>query len=112
MKKSNYTSPETFRQHLENTGAALVYFYSNSCTPCMQLRPKVTALIEESYDDLELILVDSAEYPAITASFGAFSFPTILLMFEGKEYKRYSKYVSMAALQQDIDRLSALYFGS
>jgi len=43
------------------------------------------------------------------ADFQAFSFPVLSFSFEGKEYLRFSKYVSISELSESIGRIYDLY---
>lgn len=84
--------------------AVIVYFYSDNCAPCVSLRPKVQQLIEKSFPEIKLVLVNSATNPSLPASYGVFSNPTIILFFDGREYRRESKYISIPQLSESIER--------
>ena len=84
--------------------ALILYFYNDDCPPCLSLRPKVEALVENDYPEMELVFVNSKQHPEIPASFGVYSNPTLLIYFDGKESKRFSKYISTPELAQAIDR--------
>lgn len=103
-------SHQSLTEEINSRPAILVYFYSNHCAPCVSLRPKVEALLTEDFPKMKLQLVDSEAYSEITASFGVFTFPTLILFFEGKEYQRYSKYVSLMQLSDAIERNYKLLF--
>jgi thioredoxin-like negative regulator of GroEL len=90
--------------------AVLLYFFHDQCPPCQSLRPKVKTLLENAFPDMQLVLVDSFQHPEITATFNVFGFPTLLGFFEGKEFFRKSKYVSIPELSQVIERPYRLLF--
>lgn len=87
----------------------LVYFLNDDCPPCLNLRPKVEQLVSERFPLMDLVYVNAREYPALLAEYQVFSFPVLIFFFEGKEYLRYSKYVSMAELGESIGRIYDLY---
>lgn len=89
----------------------ILYFYNDNCAPCISLRPKVQEMVEEFFPLLQLEFIDSAKYPELPAAFGVFSSPSLLVFFEGKESVRESKYVSIEALQEKIERYYAMVFG-
>lgn len=60
---------------------------------------------------MKLYFINSEKYPEITAEFGIFSNPTLLVFFDRKEYLRKSKYVSIPEMQQGIERLYEMMFG-
>jgi len=95
---------------IENDAGLIAYFYSDNCAPCKSLRPKVIELIENDYSQMKLYFINSEKYPEISAEFGIFSNPTLLVFFERKEYLRKSKYVSISELSQAIERLYKIIF--
>jgi len=88
----------------------LVYFYNDGCAPCLSLRPKVEQLMFDRFPKMDLIYINSLDYPELVAEYQAFSFPVIIIYFEGKEFRRYSKYVSITELGEVIGRIYALYY--
>lgn len=107
----NFDTPEKLHDFLQETDAVLVYFYSDNCTPCIQLRPKVSELIENDFPEMKLLLINAEEYRDIAATYMAFSYPVLILFFEGKEFSRFSKHVSIAELKSTIGRVYGIYYG-
>jgi thioredoxin reductase (NADPH) len=97
-------------EFLINEAAVLLYFYNDDCPPCISLRPKVETLINEKLPYMKLVWVDSKNFPAIPAHFHVFANPAILVFFKGKEYKRFSKYISTAEMHHSIKRVYKLLF--
>lgn len=99
---------------LENTilnkPALLAYFYNDACAPCQALRPKVSEMAAEQFPKMELVFINAANNPEITAHFGIFSAPTLLVFFEGKETIRESKYISIPELQSKTERYYRMVF--
>ena len=94
----------SIQDFIKDKMALIIYFYNDDCPPCLSLRPKVEALVEKDYPEMELVFVNSKQHPEIPASFGVYSNPTLLIFFDGKESKRFSKYISTPELSQAIDR--------
>ncbi|MEZ5083454.1 MAG: thioredoxin family protein [Bacteroidales bacterium] len=95
---------------LESHVAVMLYFYNNDCAPCISLRPKVEKLVEITFPRMKVIWVNSKAQPEIPAHYGVFANPTILLFFDGKETRRFSKYVSVDELAQSIERYYKIIF--
>lgn len=95
---------------VENKRAALLYFYHDGCGPCRTLRPKVEQLLQEEFPNMELVLVNGPEQRLLAAQFNVFAHPTLIGFFEGKEFFRKSKYVSVQELREAIQRPYALAF--
>ena len=101
----------SIKETIAREAAVLVYFKNDSCAPCMALRPKVEELLKEHFPEVKFILVDSVQNPQLNGEFQVFANPTLLVFFDGKEYIRKSKYVSIPELQDEIGRLYGMMFG-
>ena len=88
----------------------LVYFYSDMCAPCVSLRPKVRELVAAKFPRLDLVMINAMKQPGLSAGYQVFTFPVLIIFFEGKEFRRFSKYISLAELESVIGRLYSLYF--
>ena len=97
-------------QLVNHSDAVLLYFYSDACAPCKSLRPKVQELMEEEFGRMKLVMVNAERNPALAGTHQAFGLPVLLLFFEGKEFLRYSKYVSLAELRESVGRIYTLYY--
>lgn len=86
--------------------AGIIYFYNDNCSPCLSLRPKISDLAEREFPEMKLIMVNGLTSREQAVRFNIFSFPTILVYFDGREFARFSQYVS---LQQMKDRISKIY---
>ena len=95
---------------LENKPAVLLYFYNDNCQPCVALRPKVADLLNAQFPLIEGIFINATDEPELTASYGVFASPTLIILFEGKEFRRYSKYISLASLSEELSRPYGLMF--
>ncbi|MBE0638304.1 MAG: thioredoxin family protein [Bacteroidales bacterium] len=104
------TSLEAIQEMIRNEKGVAVYFYNDRCAPCVSLRPKVQQLIDEDFPEMKLVFVNSETNPAFPAHFGVFANPCILIFFEGKEFNRYSKYISINQLGGDISRIYEIVF--
>ncbi|MBE0641653.1 MAG: thioredoxin family protein [Bacteroidales bacterium] len=98
------------REILIKEPAVMLYFYNDHCAPCISLRPKVEYLLEQEFPMLKLVLVNGESEAMTSAAFGVFSHPTLIIFFEGKEYIRESKYVSIGQLDRAIRRPYDLLF--
>ena len=95
---------------IDDNAAVLVYFSTNHCAPCISLRPKVLDLIQSKFPKMKMEFIDAESSPEITGNYSVFASPAILLFFDGKETRRFSKYISVAELEQSIERYYNLIF--
>ncbi len=93
----------------DNT-AVLLYFYNDNCAPCKILRPKVQDLIQDNFPNIKFRLINAEQFPATSAQYGVFASPTLLVFFEGKEYIRESKNISISELNDKIERFYTMIF--
>ncbi len=103
-------TPTKLREHLAARPALLLYFKNDHCAPCVALRPKVKELVERHFPRVEMLVIDTLAHPELAGEFQVFANPTLLVFFEGKEYIRKSKYVSLPELEKEIGRLYNLVF--
>ncbi|HPE57103.1 MAG TPA: thioredoxin family protein [Bacteroidales bacterium] len=100
----------TVSQLISEEVGVLLYFYNDDCAPCISLRPKVEELMQKRFPKMKVLWVNSKTTPEIPASYSVFANPTILVFFDGKEFKRFSKYVSVNELEASIERYYSLAF--
>ncbi len=98
------------QQVIAENAAVLVYFKNDQCAPSKALRPKVEELLQDQFPKIKFIIVDSVQNSELNGEFQVFANPTLLVFFDGKEYIRKSKYVSIPELQTEIERLYSMMF--
>lgn len=90
--------------------AVLIYFFNPGCSACNSLLPKVKEMVNTRYSEMVLIEINASDYPIIAAEASVFTAPTLIVYFEGKEYVREGKYVSIDQLEEKISRYYKLLF--
>ena len=103
------TTLEEVQSYVANELGVLVYFYNDSCAPCVSLRPKIVEMMSQSFPKMKLIFVNSS-FRDIPAHYQVYSNPTLLVFFDRKEYLRESKYVSIPKLESDINRFYEMVY--
>jgi len=110
MLNNELNTIEKVEKLINEKPAVLVYFYNDNCAPCLSLRPKVIELVTDEFPKMELAFVNSGINPEIPARYQAFTNPTLILFFEGREYRRESKYISIPQLSETIGRPYGMVF--
>ncbi|MEM0996392.1 MAG: thioredoxin family protein [Bacteroidota bacterium] len=108
--KPIYASDPSGLRAVVNAPAVLLYFYHDHCAPCRALRPKVETLLHTQFSEMQLVYVNGMEHRNLSARWQVFGFPTLVGLFEGKEYFRKSKFISLAELSEAIARPYRLRF--
>ncbi len=97
-------SLDELNSKLHEEMALVIYFSSPSCNVCHVLRPKLMQALEKEFPDIGRYHADIALTPEIAAEFQVFSAPTIIVFFEGREFIRKGRSMSVDGLLQEIGR--------
>ncbi len=110
MKHRDIMDINDIQNLIEVKPAVLIYFFNDTCAPCKILRPKVQEMVETDFPNMDFQLVNTEKHTGIAAQFGVFASPTLLVFFEGKEYIRESKNISISELHDKIERIYNMVF--
>ncbi|MCX4248430.1 MAG: thioredoxin domain-containing protein [Bacilli bacterium] len=70
---------EEFENHVKS-GVTLVDFYADWCGPCRRMGE-----VLEDLDEINVLKINTDEFPKIATSFGVMSIPTLILFIDGAE---------------------------
>jgi thioredoxin-like negative regulator of GroEL len=95
---------------IETKDGVLLYFTGKNCNVCHSLKPKIASMFEQKFPKIEQYFFDAHEDRDISAHFGVFSVPTILVFLGGREFAREGRAVSLLALEERLSRPYSLLF--
>ena len=98
------------RGELIKDQAVLLYFTSTGCNVCKVLLPKVEQMIQNVFPEFTFHKINADDNRSIAASFEIFTIPVILIYFEGKEFYRKARNISIIELEREISRPYHLLF--
>ena len=98
------------RDKVNQSKGIVLYFKNDRCAPCLAIRGKVKDLVTSKFSKMEFLIVDTVTDPLLSNEFKVFANPTILTFFEGKEYSRKSKYITIDGLSDETERLYNMVF--
>ena len=110
MDKQIVNTLDELKALVESLPALMIYFYNDNCAPCVSLRPKVEELLKMQFPKMSIVFSNSMTHPELSAHYGAFNNPTIIIFFEGREFRRESKYISIPQLEESIRRPYEILF--
>jgi len=97
-------------QIIQSNDAVMLYFSGANCGVCKVLHPKIEKAFSQYYPLIKQIKIDVEQYPQIAGQFGVFALPTIVIYFDGKEFNRKSRNISVDGLLSEIKRPYELFF--
>ena len=89
---------------IRDNKAVLIYFAGDSCNVSNAIFPKVLELQKDYFPELVIASVHLTSFPKLSAFFNAFSEPTVLVFFDGKEFIRKSRGFGIMDLKLSIER--------
>lgn len=95
---------ETINQTLQSNDAVMLYFSAPTCNVCHALKPKLTEAIIGEFQTFVIESIDISETPEIASHFSVFAIPTVLIFFQGREFLRKSRHMSVGEVVEDIRR--------
>ncbi|MFZ2890794.1 thioredoxin family protein [Sulfuricurvum sp.] len=95
---------ESLNQTLQTHDAVMLYFSAPTCNVCHALKPKLTEAIMDNFPSFVIENIDISETPEIASHFSVFAIPTVLIFFQGREFLRKSRHMSVGEVIEDIRR--------
>ncbi|MDD2265880.1 thioredoxin family protein [Sulfuricurvum sp.] len=95
---------DTINQTLTTHDAVMLYFSAPTCNVCHALKPKLVEAISTEFPIFEIESIDISETPEIASYFSVFAIPTVLIFFQGREFLRKSRHMSVGEVVEDIRR--------
>ena len=94
----------TFSEILKEEPLVLVDFFTIWCGPCKMLKPILEELHTRAGDDVKILKVDVDKNPKAANKYQIRGVPTLMLFKYGKEVWTQSGVMSVAALQEVINK--------
>ncbi len=98
---------EDFRQILDQHPIVVGYFSTENCNVCKVLRPQVRQIVN-SIPHAHFEYIDTDQSPMLCGQYLVFSVPTIILFVDGREAKRFNRYLFLQELQAFIEQITEL----
>ena len=95
---------EELQNIIKSEIGVLLYFSGENCNVCHALRPKFKELFDKEFPQIKQIYLDAHQNPQISAHFGVFSVPTMLVFLDGREFIREGRAVSLHQLKEKLSR--------
>lgn len=96
---------EKFQRELSDKPILITYFSHDECNVCKVLKPQVQQIVD-GFDEAHFFYVNTKESMEIAGQYMVFAVPTIILFFEGREAKRYSRHISLQDFRTFLERMT------
>jgi thioredoxin 1 len=93
-----------------SSGAVMIYFGGENCSVCKSLKPKVEELFNTKFPNITQHYIQSDDNLEFARRHNVFTIPTLLIFFDGKEYIRESRHISLHTLEPQISKLYSMFF--
>lgn len=103
---------DTINQTLQHNDAVMLYFSAPTCNVCHALKPKLVDAITAEFPAFVIESVDISQTPEIASAFSVFAIPTVLIFFQGREFLRKSRHMSVGEVVNAIERPYNLMAGN
>jgi thioredoxin 1 len=110
MEFNNLHSIAELQDEIKVNEAVMLYFSTPDCNVCKVIKPKLLSMIEEDFPEFRMYYIDIEKSPQISGQMNIFSVPTLLIFFQGKEFYRLSRNISLEELRKTIKRPYELLF--
>ncbi|MDI3526737.1 MAG: thioredoxin 1 [Tenuifilum sp.] len=90
--------------------ATAIYFNSDACGVCHVMLPQLEQIVGTEFPKMNIYVVNANETPEICGKFSVFTFPTVLIFFEGKESLRMARNINLATFKQAVARPYSILF--
>ena len=96
-------SEETFKEKvLESTKPVIVDFHAVWCSPCKQLGPILSNVVNKRENKVDLAKVDIDKHPELAIQYGVAAVPTVMLFQDGKMLKSFLGVLPEADIEQFV----------
>ncbi|MDD5717270.1 MAG: thioredoxin family protein [Sulfuricurvum sp.] len=103
---------DTINQTLSANDAVMLYFSAPTCNVCHALKPKLVEAIVDQFPTFVIESIDISQTPDIASHFSVFTIPTVLIYFQGREFLRKSRHMSVGEVVDSIERPYNLMVGN
>lgn len=101
---------EEILKEIQEKTMTMLYFGSDTCGVCTDLKPKVIDLLKEKYPNIDPMYVDIQTSLKISAEYDVFTIPVIIVFADGKEVIREARHISVMELDEKINRYYNMLF--
>ncbi len=93
-----------------NDPSVALYFNSDACGVCHAMLPQLEHIVTTEFPKMDIYVVNGIDTPEICGKYSVFTFPTVLIFFEGKESLRMARHINLAEFKRAVERPYKILF--
>jgi thioredoxin-like negative regulator of GroEL len=97
-------SEQILNEKVKSSKALMLYVGGEHCGVCKALYPKITQKFAEHFPKIEQLRIDIENEKEFISQLQIFAIPTIIVYFEGKEFFRRSRNISVDLFLNEVER--------
>ena len=101
---------DELNEQIKSSEALLVYFSGEHCGVCKTLKPKIYDAFAKTYPKIQQLEIKIEENLELARQFNVFALPTIIVYFDGSEFQRKERNISVDGFIRDVKRPYELFF--
>jgi len=110
LNEVTLTAIESYNEFINKNLGTVIYFSTPMCNVCKVLKPKLIELLVSEFPEMKFAYINCDKAKELAAQNNVFTVPTILFLFEGKEFIRKSRNINLNNLTQELKRPYHLLF--
>lgn len=100
-KQINIQTYDQLKQFIAEEDQVILYFSSSDCNVCQAILPKLMTLVKDY--SIKVIKIDISKNLEIAGQLSVFTVPTILIMYNGREVLRESRFIDLQRVKRMLD---------
>jgi len=101
-------SENEIKLFVEANKFTVLYFSTPDCNVCKVLKPKLIGFLKENFSKFNFGYVNLSELKESAAQRNIFTVPTILFLYEGKEFIRKARHINFGELYDELSRFYSM----
>jgi thiol-disulfide isomerase/thioredoxin len=101
---------DELKKNIKHNNAVMLYFSGEFCNVCKILQHKIKNEFKDKLPKIKQIYINGDKFKQTAIEYGVFSFPTIIVFFDNKEFARKNRNLSVQGFIKELYRPYNLFF--
>jgi thiol-disulfide isomerase/thioredoxin len=101
---------DEYNAFIRENDATMIYFSQEDCSVCKVLKPDMEDMLAKHFPKMQFAFVDCLKDMDLPAQLNVLVVPTIIVNFDGREYFRKYRNMSIPEFRSEIKRIYDMMF--